>query len=399
MTELHPPASSSLDRRQLLKIFGAVAAVGAVGATAACATATADPGDVDRPNGRTIKIGLVTPALGAYAKVGDDIQKGFKLFLSDNKNLLGLNAVDLKVVEEGPTAQSAAAAVKGLLNEGVLAIAGVANPGALPVLAPMMLAGGVPLICANSSPDTLVNPEYLWRVSSVEGEAGRSLSRYAFTEGSKAFLLYEDTDAARVEVSAFRRAYTDLGGKIVGDISGKVSFSKYLGQARTADADVVYGGYTGTDAVALLDAYRASGLPAKLLGPGSLTETADLSKLSPLPDGVFTSMFYAADLDNEKNRKFVASYHKAQGIQPSSYAAAAYDAAAVIDEALRIAGGVASPATLNESLGKLGQISSARGTWTFNVNRTPQQRWYLRRLRLDGMVAANLVDTDLAVLS
>jgi branched-chain amino acid transport system substrate-binding protein len=399
LTVPQPSPPAQLDRRQLLKIFGAVAVAGAVGVTAACATPAVDAGNVEQPTGRTIKIGLVTPALGAYAKVGDDIQKGFQLFLSDNNKLLGLNTVDLKLVEEGPTPQSAAAAVKSLLNEGVLAIAGVANPDALPVLAPMMLAGGVPLICANTSPDTLVNPDYMWRVSSVEGEAGRSLARYAFSQGHRAYLFYEDSDAARDEVSAFRRAYTDMGGQIVGDTFGKVSFSKYLGQAKTAHADVLYGGYTGADAVLLLDAYRASGIDAKLLGPGSLTETADLSKLSPLPDGVYTSMFYAADLDNEKNRKFVASYHKAQGIQPSSYAAAAYDAAAVIDAALRTVGGTPSSATLNQGLGQLGQITSARGTWTFNENRTPQQRWYLRRLRLDGMVAANLVDTDLAVLS
>ena len=44
-------------------------------------------------------------------------------------------------------------------------------------------------------------------------------------------------------------------------------------------------------------------------------------------------------------------------------------------------------------------MESPRGIWAFNINRTPQQKWFLRRLRLDGQVAANMLDADLAVLS
>jgi branched-chain amino acid transport system substrate-binding protein len=391
--------SSPLDRRHLLKLFGAIAAVGAVGGASACATGQAPAGPGGQPIGPTIKLGLVTPALGVYAGIGDDIQKGFQLYLANNENLLGLSNVDLKLVEEGPTPQSASAAVKGLLDSGVVVIAGVANPDALPVLAPMMLQAQVPLICSNLSPDTLVNPDYLWRASSVEGEAGRAVASYAFADGPKAYLFYEDTAAARSEVSAFRRAYTDLGGVIVGDVFGKVNFAKSMGEARTRGANVIYGGYTGADALSLLNAFGAAGLgEVKMVGPGSLTETVDLDKFNPLPRNVFTSSFYASDLDNDDNRRFVTSYHKAQGVQPSPYAAAAYDSAALIDKALRSITGAPTAAALNASLGQLGEINSPRGFWTFNVNRTPQQRWYLRQLRLDGMVPANLLDTDLTVL-
>ena len=54
---------------------------------------------------------------------------------------------------------------------------------------------------------------------------------------------------------------------------------------------------------------------------------------------------------------------------------------------------------VNDALGVLGQIDTPRGTWTFNTARSPQQTWYLRELRLDGAVAANLLDSDLVVLS
>jgi branched-chain amino acid transport system substrate-binding protein len=380
-------------------MFGAAAVLGATGvAAAACME---DPVDtsVAKANGRVVKLGLVTPTLGPYAKVGDDIAKGFKLYVAGNGGLFGGSTVDLHLAEEGPTPESAVAAVKGLLDDGVLAVAGIANPAALVALAPMMTQAKVPLLCANACPNTVVNPDFLWRVSSMEGEAGKSLGAFARAEGQTAYLFYEDSSSARSEVAAFRAAFTDLGGKIVGDVAGKVAFTTRLATARSAAPAVIYGGHTGTDAAALLDAYRTSSIQAKLIGPGTLTETADLTKLSAIPSNVYTSMYYGSDLDNDANKRFVAAYHKAQTVAPSSFAAAAYDCANILDRVLTRLGAGVNPEAINKTLASLGQMDSPRGVWTFNVNRSPQQRWYLRHLGADGSVPANLVDTDLTVLS
>jgi len=391
-------SGSHLDRRQLLRMFGAAAVLGA----SAAAAAACDPGPAPaagKPNGRSVKIGLVTPALGDYAKIGDDIQKGFRLYLEMNDGLFGGSTVDLRSAEEGPTPQAAAAAVKGLLDDGVVAIAGIANPEALPAVAPMMAQAKVPLVCTNSCPSTLVKPDFLWRASSMEGEAGKSLAAYARAEGQNAYLFYDDTTPAREEVAAFRAAFTDIGGRIVGDVPGKVAFGTRMATAKATQPNVIYAAHTGDVAAALIDAYRTAGITAKLIGPGTLTETTDLTKLSALPGGVYTSMFYATDLDNSPNRVFVASYHKTYGSAPSSFAAAAYDSAFILDHALARQNGATDPEVLDKDLGKLGQMDSPRGVWTFNGNRSPQQRWYLRQLREDGSVPANMVETDLTVLT
>jgi branched-chain amino acid transport system substrate-binding protein len=379
-------------------MFGAAAVLGA----SAAAAAACDPGPAPaagKPNGRSVKIGLVTPALGDYAKIGDDIQKGFRLYLEMNDGLFGGSTVDLRSAEEGPTPQAAAAAVKGLLDDGVVAIAGIANPEALPAVAPMMAQAKVPLVCTNSCPSTLVKPDFLWRASSMEGEAGKSLAAYARAEGQNAYLFYDDTTPAREEVAAFRAAFTDIGGRIVGDVPGKVAFGTRMATAKAAQPNVIYAAHTGDVAAALIDAYRTAGITAKLIGPGTLTETTDLTKLSALPSGVYTSMFYATDLDNSPNQVFVASYHKTYGSAPSSFAAAAYDSAFILDHALARQNGATDPEVLDKDLGKLGQMDSPRGVWTFNGNRSPQQRWYLRQLREDGSVPANMVETDLTVLT
>jgi branched-chain amino acid transport system substrate-binding protein len=389
---------SPLDRRQVLKLFGALAAVGTTGAGTACSTAPTGS-QMEQPSGHTIKVGLISPALGPYAKIGADISNGFKLYLADNEGLLGRHYVDLKVAEEGSTAASAKSAADSLLSEDVLVIAGVASPASLFAMRDAIEKAKVPLVSSNASPNTLTSSFYIWRASYVEGEAGRALGPYAFGEGPNAYVLNDDAPSAATDADEFIKAFEDLGGTIVGKAVGTGSYALRLAQAKNAGADVVFGAFTGTDAQHLLDAYRSSDLNVKLVGPGALTETVDLTKLGQLPQKVYTAANYAPDLDNEENRRFVSSYHKAYGTQPSSFAMVAYDTASIINKALRLLDDVPSATALNQALSLLGQIDSPRGLWTFNVNRTPQQKWYVRRLRLDGQVPANLLDGDLAILS
>ena len=393
-----PAAVPTFDRREILRMFGAVAAVGATGGLAACAAEPVLTQGQVPVSGLTVTIGLVAPAVGPFAKIGDDIQKGFKLYLANNQGLLGPHRVELKVVEEGATVESAVNAVKGLIGQGALAIAGVANPAALPAVAAAVQEAKVPMVSVNAAPNTLTNALFVWRVSYVEGEAGRALSQYARAEGNRGYLLYEDSTSGRAEAEAFRNAFVDLNGLIVGEAAGPGNFATRLAAAKTANANSVFACYSGADATALLAAYKDSGLQAKLLGTGSLTETIDLTKIGPLPAHVYTSLYYAADLDNEPNRRFVSSYHKTHGVSPSGYAMAAYDGASVIDKALVLMDGQPTGSGLNQAFSLLGQIDSPRGTWTFNINRSPQQKWYLRRLGYDGMVPSNLIDIDLAVL-
>jgi len=393
-----PVSLPSLDRRQFLRIFGAVAAVGATGGLAACSSDPLPEGAVLQPSGLTINIGLVVPKAGPFAKIGDDIEKGFSLFVAGRRGLLGPHNANVIVVDEGGTTETAVAAVQGLISQNAVAIAGVANPGALPTLAATVQEARVPLVSANAAPSTLTNALFVWRASSVEGDSGRALAQYAKFQGDRVYMLFDDTPSGRAEADAFRAAFVDLQGQVVGESVGTGNLASRLQAARNNNANSIFASYAGEAAATVLGAYRESGVNAKLLGTGSLTETIDLARIGPLPQRVYTSMYYAADLDNEANRRFVTEYHKTHGVQPSGYAMAAYDSAAVLDKALGLTAGVPTGPTLNQAFSLLGQIDSPRGTWTFNINRSPQQRWYLRRLHTDGMVPANLLDTDLNVL-
>lgn len=401
--------NSTLDRRQLLRLFGAVAAAGATGSLAAACGADV-PEDAVQRSGLTIRVGLVVPSSGPLARIGADIDRGFRLFLAANGGLLGPHNVDVRVADEGETPESALSAVQELLNQRVVAIVGVTNPEALPAIALELQNQQVPLVNVHAAPGTLTNALFVWRVGAVLGDAGRALAGYAITRGQRAYFLWDGTLSGNEEADKFLTAFSDLGGTVVNDPRDLDSRAQYrtpgvdnladrFAEAVSLDADTIFAAFSGQEAMTVLESYRASGLEIPLLGTASLTETVDLAALGPnLPEGVYTSMFYAPDLDNDANRRFVTEYHRAHGTQPTGYAMAAYDGAAVLSRALALVPGEPTGAQINTGFSSLGQIDSPRGIWTFNINRSPQQKWYLRRLGYDGMVPSNLLDADLTVL-
>lgn len=384
-------------------MVGGLAAAGFAGTATAACTSEPEGTAMEQPSGRTIIVGLIAPAVGAYGAIGDEITKGFKLFLKNTESRAGTHNVDLQVAEEGATAETAAAAARRLIEKGAIAVAGVANPAALSVVANATDEARIPLISATASPAAFTKSQaYTWRAAYVQGEAGRAIAPYAYREGARVYIMHEESAAGLEDANRFAEVFQELGGTVVATTSGKGSFGSRLQAARSQGANSVFAAYTGNDAAALLVAYRGTTLARdgiKLLGPSGLTETIDLAKLGALPEMVYTAGCYAPDLDNESNQRFVSSYHKEYGVQPTSFAMAGYDTISVLDKMLRLVEGDLTAVNVNRAASLLGRIDSPRGPWSFNVSRTPQQKWYLRKLRLDGQVPANLLDNDLAVLS
>src|SRR5436305_391555 len=94
-----------------------------------------------------------------------------------------------------------------------------------------------------------------------------------------------------------------------------------------------------------------------------------------------------------------ADYQEVYSLVPTTYAMPSYDAAAVLDKAITIAGAGLTSQTLNAAIGRIGSIDSPRGPWQFNQTRTPLQKWYLRQVRLDGAVLSNGVISELVTLA
>jgi branched-chain amino acid transport system substrate-binding protein len=264
------------------------------------------------------------------------------------------------------------------------------------------------MIGANASPPTLPGARYIWRTSFVHDEPGKALGKYVADRlgTGTCFVLAADHATGRDEVAGFLSTFVPAGGRIAGQPvytpfapRPVTDFGPYLSAIRATEVRAVYCFYAGPTAATFVRQYAAAGIRLPLFAPGLLTEGAALlAAQGAAAEGILTSLNYAPDLDNDANRRFAPEYEKAHRAPPTTYAMASYDAAFVLDKALSRLEGAPTAQRLNAAIAQVGQIDSPRGPWQFNTNHTPLQKWYLRRVALDGATLSNNTVSELATL-
>lgn len=387
----------------------------AVAATAALLTAGCSGGALrDESAGAAssrssvVKIGFITPLSGPFATVGEDMRRGFRLYLDRREGRLGGRAVNVIEVDEGSGPETGVPAARRLITrDRVVAAAGIVNSAVALGVQQSFIDAQVPLLVANAGANVLTGAkgsEFIWRTSFANADPnhafGRWLARQSPIPGG-VFVLAADYVAGREQIAGFKAAFTAGGGKIAGEqyspFGTTQDFQPYLAQARASGAGAVFAFYAGQDAINFVRQYRDFGLAGRipLYGPGFLTEGPVLTALGATADGIVTVLNYSSELDTPRNRTFVEAYEAAYGVTPTSYAVQAYDAAAVLDAALDRIEGAVSGKGLVVALTRAGDIESPRGTWRFDQQRNPEQRFYLRQVRREADRFVNAVNADL----
>jgi branched-chain amino acid transport system substrate-binding protein len=396
---------AQFDRRQALRLLAGAGAAGLLAACSDGAGEAAAPGGT----GERIRVGLVAPRSGPLTSTGEALTNGFRLFLEENDRRLGGVPAELVLVDEGDTIESGAAAVRKLLAGRVAAITGIADSAVLAGVAADIDAAKVPVLAANGIPETLKGAAYVWSTSYAEHEPGIALGPLVAEEsarGRKVAVVAPATASGDDAVNGFRSSFGSSDARIK-DTTIRTPARVGAGDARFAgpvrrivemDPAAVYCYYAGDAAVAFVKELREAGSQAKIYAPGGLTDGTVLSELGEYGAGVRTAVNYSADLPNDINRRFTATYRRAHGYPPSAAAVGAYDAAHVIDKALRLWPGPLTPERIHLGLAAVGQVESPRGMWQFNEARTPLQRWYLREVRRDGQVLGNVTLKELTTL-
>ena len=398
---------SQLDRRQALRMLGAL---GVTGLAAACGRLD-DPDSGTEPlSDEPVRIGLIAAQSGAYKPIGDELVRGFRLYLELNDERLGGHPVELLIADEGSTVESGRAALDELVKQQVLALTGVVSSSVMLGIRDAVEEAKVPLIGSNASPSALQSVVYIWRTSYVNDEAGRAMAPYVarrVPEDGRVAIIAPEYDAGQDSVQGFRRAFGEADERIADPVlwaphttsPNENTYRSVLEELMDRDPDAIFCHFDGEAAVAFITQLRAAGYRKQIFAPGFLTEGTVLSQLKrSAAEGIMTALNYSADINNAANRRFASAYRKAYGASPTTYAMASYDAAQVLHKAIRIAGSNLTPLQVNLALGKIGQIDSPRGPWQFNQPRTPQQKWYLRRVQPDGQVLSNVLISELATL-
>ncbi|MDM4721763.1 ABC transporter substrate-binding protein [Micromonospora sp. WMMA1363] len=399
---------SQMNRRRVVQLL---AAAGTAGLVAGCGTGATDTRS--DPELGPIKIGLVAPQAGGLKAIGEEMINGFQLFLELNEGRLGGHPTELLIADEGDTVKSGKAAVDELLKQGVLALTGVAGTDVMLGVRDTVEQARVPLVGSNASPTSLQSVVYIWRTSYVLDEAARAMGRYLrnrLSRSTRLAIIMPEAPASQDVLRGFRQEFGASDSRIEDPVTwtanhtgapGKSAYDQDIKKALGRKPDAIFCFYHGQPAVEFIKQLRGAGFTGRVYAPGFLTEGEVLKSFRSTPEnalGIQTALNYSADINNAANRLFASTYRKKHGISPTTYAMASYDAGQVLDQAIRIAGETPTPQQVNLALGRIGQIDSPRGAWQFNQPRTPQQKWYLREVQMDGQVLSNVLITELATL-
>lgn len=371
---------------------------------AACGgSLSADGGDGgDGP----VKIGLSLPLSGVYAPLGEDMKQGFDLYLEEHDGKLGGREVTLVQADEGEGPQIGVPATTKLVTQDrVAAVVGIVNSATAIGLKDTFVQARVPLIVANAGANgiTAEASPYIWRTSFVNGAVGASLGPAVAQEvgGKPVYLITADYAAGKEMVGGFREAFEAAGGKVAGEsytpFGTTSDWQPYLSKIRSSGAKAVFSFYAGAEAVNFVKQYATFGLAGKLplYGTGFLTEGGVLEAQAAAAVGTKTSLHYSDTIDSLRNKQFVQAYQAAYKELPTVYAVQAYDAAAVLDRAIKGAKSV-DGAGIGAALAEIGEIAeSPRGPWRFNGRHDPDQPYYLREVKATSGGFGNVVIRDL----
>jgi branched-chain amino acid transport system substrate-binding protein len=212
-------------------------------------------------------------------------------------------------------------------------------------------------------------------------------------KGVKSLYIMAPNYAAGKDMSAgVERVFK---GKIVGkDLTkwgkgAQLDFSAELAKAKASGAEGIFVFYPGKAGGAFIKQYAQAGLQGKIpLYSVFTVDSIALPKLQKAKmNGVMGSMmtqFWAPDLANAQNKKFVSGFKKAYGRYPSFYAAQSYDTIFLIKSAVEAVNGNLSDVNGMRAAMKKANFPSVRGKFSYGNNHFPIQNFYSREVVSDA---------------
>lgn len=356
-----------------------------VAAIVAFVGATLQPASAQTP----IKIGFIGELSGAQASIGRDQYDGFMLVVERNGGKLG--GVPVQVIKEDTQLKPDVAnqAVRRLIEkEKVPIITGVSFSNIMMAVHKYVTDQQVFLIGSNAGPSQIAGAQcspYQFITAWQGDQAAEAVGKYASDQRYKRVLLMAPNyQAGKDTLAGFKRHYK---GEVVDELYtqlNQLDFAAEISQVSSAKPDAVFAFFPGGLGVSFAKQYAQAGLMKKV--PLLSVFVADAINLPSIGDnalGMVSGSFWGPDIDIPASKRFVDEFEKKYGRIPSNYAAQSYDAAQLLESAIKKVGGnVADKPAFMAAL-KAADFKSVRGSFRFNNNNFPIQDMHVLEVAKD----------------
>ncbi|QQN62794.1 ABC transporter substrate-binding protein [Bradyrhizobium diazoefficiens] len=346
-----------------------------------------------------IKLGVIVTLSGPAAALGQQVRDGFALAVKDLGRKMGGRDVEVIVVDDELKPDAAVTKVKGLLErDKVDFVVGPIFSNILQAIHRPVTESKTFLISPNAGPSTFAGKDcnpFFYVTSYQNDQVHEILGKVAQDRGYKRmYLMVPNYQAGKDSVAGFK---LDYKGEIVEESYmplNTLDFQPELSKISSQKPDAVFTFMPGGLGVNLVKQYKQAGLADSI--PVLSAFTVDESTLPAQQDaavGMFGGANWAPNLDNSQSKKFVAAYEAAYSSVPGTYAMQGYDAAMLIDSAVKgVKGDLSNKDAVAAAL-KKADFTSLRGSFKFNTNGYPIQDFYLTKVakRPDGKFQTEIV--------
>lgn len=251
-----------------------------------------------------VKIGLFEPLTGQNGGGGVQEAQG-AWYANEVRPTVTIDGdvytVELVEVDNKSDKTEAVTAAQKLVADGVAAVIGSYGSGVSIAAGPIFADANIPAVgCSCTNPQVTSGCEYYFRVCFLDPFQGSVMAKYAIEQGYQSVAVIEELgdDYSTGIANYFIKAFTELGGTIVGDKAqdfqtNQSDFKAILTQVK--DADAIFAPSSITTASLIIKQARELGIEAPIMGPDTWFNVAVIENAGDSAEGTVASTFFAED--------------------------------------------------------------------------------------------------------
>jgi branched-chain amino acid transport system substrate-binding protein len=285
--------------------------------TAACVLALGLPA-VGHAQAQPIKLAGLFELSGAGATSGTNFRDGFQLAVKEINAAGGI--LGHKIEATVADTQSNPGVSKGLatkaVDDDVFAVFGPVFSGSIMVSMAETRRAGIPNFTGGEAAAiTKQGNPYIFRTSFTQETAMPKVARY-IANGLKAknvAVLYVNNDFGKGGRDAITKALSDVGVKVVADIStdsGQIDFSAPVLKAKSINADALFAYTNEEESARLLRELRKQGYNKPMVGETTLTGQKVIELAGDAANGATAHVGLTVDAPNPLMLKFKAKFYQ-----------------------------------------------------------------------------------------
>lgn len=330
-----------------------------------------------------ILVGEYGSMTGDTATFGQSTHKGIQLAADELNAAGGLFGKKVRILledDQGQPNQATTAVLKLIERDQVVAVLGEVKSSCSIAAAPICQKYKIPMISPSSTnPEVTRKGDYIFRACFIDPFQGDVMARFAFNtlKARKVAVLTDKSADYSVGLAHFfKEKFTQLGGKIVADESYQAKdkeFKPQLTNIRAAHPDAIFvpGYYTECTLIALQA--RELGIQVPLLGGDGWDSDATLKNGGKAVEGCFFSNHYHQDDPRPEVQNFIERFkQRNNGEVPDAMAVTGYDAANILFDAMRRAGGT-DPSKVRDQIAATKDFAGVSAKITIDAERNAQK--------------------------